>query len=400
MDVRWLLTSETVGAEHSVFGITVLLQGRSTTSIVTRTPKSSSTSFRARNRARRQRRCRARPGRGRLRSEERLPRVREHRRRARIHDLGIRGCGQSRGGWLHPLRRRPPGGVATHLSRSQEIAPPPHGTIGACARRRYGRAVLGGDHASATNRRHRPLLPTMQESLQTTHAVAGLLGTIPVLCMGLFAPPAAYLGARVEREPRLRSRSAHRGIRGRTGHCSERSACRSLDMADRRRDGPRRCPGPRGGQGELPLRPAGPTGVYTTGVQVGSALSAAIAVPIALWYGGWRTSLIVFSLVTIAMAGVWLLSRATRQPTSGPGAPASAPLAQPHRLVAGRDLLVDGVHVLRHQRLAPDSYVERGWGETAAGSLLAILNLVAIPAALIVPWLSDRVGTRRRWLSR
>jgi len=46
----------------------------------------------------------------------------------------------------------------------------------------------------------------------------------------------------------------------------------------------------------------------------------------------------------------------------------------------------------------PDSYVERGWGDTAAGSLLAILNLVAIPAALIVPWLSDRLGTRRRWL--
>jgi CP family cyanate transporter-like MFS transporter len=46
----------------------------------------------------------------------------------------------------------------------------------------------------------------------------------------------------------------------------------------------------------------------------------------------------------------------------------------------------------------PDSYVERGWGDTAAGSLLAILNLVAIPSALIVPWLSDRFGTRRRWL--
>jgi CP family cyanate transporter-like MFS transporter len=42
-----------------------------------------------------------------------------------------------------------------------------------------------------------PLLPAMQESLHTTHAVAGLLGTIPVLCMGLFAPPAAYLGARI-----------------------------------------------------------------------------------------------------------------------------------------------------------------------------------------------------------
>jgi CP family cyanate transporter-like MFS transporter len=46
----------------------------------------------------------------------------------------------------------------------------------------------------------------------------------------------------------------------------------------------------------------------------------------------------------------------------------------------------------------PDSYVERGWSLQAAGSLLAVLNLVAIPASFVVPWLSDRVGTRHGWL--
>ena len=29
-----------------------------------------------------------------------------------------------------------------------------------------------------------PLLPSVQDDLDVTHAVAGLLGTIPVLCMG------------------------------------------------------------------------------------------------------------------------------------------------------------------------------------------------------------------------
>jgi MFS transporter, CP family, cyanate transporter len=46
----------------------------------------------------------------------------------------------------------------------------------------------------------------------------------------------------------------------------------------------------------------------------------------------------------------------------------------------------------------PDSYVERGWSIERAGNLLALLNLVAIPAALIIPWLSDHIGGRRRWL--
>ena len=42
-----------------------------------------------------------------------------------------------------------------------------------------------------------PLLPAVQDDLDVTHAVAGLLATIPVLCMGLFAPPAPFLSGRV-----------------------------------------------------------------------------------------------------------------------------------------------------------------------------------------------------------
>ena len=37
-----------------------------------------------------------------------------------------------------------------------------------------------------------PLIPAIQLDLDTSHAVAGLLGTIPVLCMGLFYVRAAY----------------------------------------------------------------------------------------------------------------------------------------------------------------------------------------------------------------
>jgi MFS transporter, CP family, cyanate transporter len=36
-----------------------------------------------------------------------------------------------------------------------------------------------------------PLFPLIQDDLDVSHAVIGLLGTIPVLCMGLLAPPAA-----------------------------------------------------------------------------------------------------------------------------------------------------------------------------------------------------------------
>ena len=50
-----------------------------------------------------------------------------------------------------------------------------------------------------------PLLPPIQDDLDVTHAVAGLLGTIPVLCMGLFAPPAPFLSGRVGSRARDRA---------------------------------------------------------------------------------------------------------------------------------------------------------------------------------------------------
>src|SRR5215203_2424621 len=67
MDVRWLLTRDTVGAEHSVFGITVFPPGSKLDICVAdaRDPVPGHEVLellrvRARDRARRRRRCRAR----------------------------------------------------------------------------------------------------------------------------------------------------------------------------------------------------------------------------------------------------------------------------------------------------------------------------------------------------
>jgi CP family cyanate transporter-like MFS transporter len=46
----------------------------------------------------------------------------------------------------------------------------------------------------------------------------------------------------------------------------------------------------------------------------------------------------------------------------------------------------------------PDAYAERGWTAAEAGVLLAMMNLTAIPASFLVPWLSDRTGRRSPFL--
>jgi MFS transporter, CP family, cyanate transporter len=245
-----------------------------------------------------------------------------------------------------------------------------------------------------------PLLPEIQESLDTSHAIVGLLATIPVLCMGLFAPPAAYLAARVGTRAGIAWALALIGVFGVARAVSPGAALLILltwpvgigmglagalvPVAVKER---------------FPVRPAGPTGIYTTGIQVGSALSAAVAVPLAGWYGGWRWSLAVFSFVTCALAGVWLVltrheSRHERPATRPPRLPWGSGVAW--LLVALFSLMASTYYGIN--AWLPDSYVERGWSIERAGNLLALLNLVAIPAALIIPWLSDHIGGRRRWL--
>ncbi len=246
-----------------------------------------------------------------------------------------------------------------------------------------------------------PLLPEIQDSLQTTHAVVGLLATIPVLCMGLFAPPAAFLSARVG--TRMAITIAAVLLIGVFGLARAASPSVVLVLLFTWPIGV--------GMGlagalvpvavkeHFPVRPAGPTGVYTTGIQIGSALSAAVAVPLAAWYGGWRASLAAFSLVTVVLAGAWVVltrhepahERRLERPPRLPWRSRVAWL-----LVALFSLMASTYYGII--AWLPDSYVERGWSTQAAGSLLAVLNLVAIPAAFLVPWLSDRVGTRHAWL--
>ena len=245
-----------------------------------------------------------------------------------------------------------------------------------------------------------PLLPEIQDSLGTTHAVVGLLGTIPVLCMGIFAPPAAYLSARVGTRAAITWSVLLIGVFGVARAAAPSAALVVLftwpvgvgmGLAG--------AVVPVAVKERFAERPAGPTGVYTTGIQVGSALSAALAVPLAAWYGGWRASLAAFSLVSLAIAGLWVLL--TRHEAAHERRPERPPRLPWHSRVAWLLVVLFGSMASTYYGLnawLPDSYVERGWSTRSAGSLLAVLNLVAIPASFLVPWLSDRVSTRHAWL--
>ena len=216
--------------------------------------------------------------------------------------------------------------------------------------------------------------------------------------MGLFAPPAAYVAGRL-------------GTRAAIGACLAGIAIFGLLRAA--------APGaplvltltvPIGiGMGVagalLPVavkerfahRPAFASGVYTTGINMGSALSSALAVPIAAAFGGWRASLAVFSAATILCFIGWMLLT----PPAGERATTTPP-----RLPLGRRIVWALVAVFALQSIVyygliswmPDSFQERGWSDQAAGALVGVMSIAALPSGLLLPFFADRLGSRRQWL--
>jgi CP family cyanate transporter-like MFS transporter len=246
-----------------------------------------------------------------------------------------------------------------------------------------------------------PLIPEIQDDLDTSHAVVGLLATIPVLCMGLFAPFAAHLARRVG------TRSAFAvalGLLGVAGALRAGAPGAALVVA---------LTVPVGiGMGlgnalpalvvreRLPRRPATATGVYTTGIQIGSTVAAALAIPLAAAFGGWRAALATFSIAAVCLAVVWLVL--TRGGTAHVR-PVSPAARLPWRSgVAWRLAAIFSLMGMSYYGLnawLPDAYQEEhGWSDTSAGVLLALMNLTAIPASFLVPWASDRHGGRRPFL--
>jgi len=147
-------------------------------------------------------------------------------------------------------------------------------------------------------------------------------------------------------------------------------------------------------------RPGFATGVYTSGITIGSALAAALAVPLAHAAGGWRTPLLSFGAASTGLAALWLwLTRTEPQHVRVDLRPLRLPLRNPlaWRLVAAFFFMSSVFYGLN--AWLPDAYVERGWSESSAGALLAVLNTVTIPCGFFVAWAADHWGSRRLWLA-
>jgi CP family cyanate transporter-like MFS transporter len=243
-----------------------------------------------------------------------------------------------------------------------------------------------------------PLIPEIQDDLDTSHAVAGLLGTIPVLCMGLFAPLGAYLGGRIGARTAMAIALALIGAFGvlRTVFPSPWLVV-LLTFPVGVGMGLGNAIAPIAVRERVPDTPATGTGTYTTGIQIGSTLSAALAVPVAAAFGGWQAALVAFSAVTLGLLVGWLALTRGGDPHTPAGFPHPPWRSRVAWLLVCVFALMASAYYGLNAWLA-DAYAEEGWSESSAGLLLAMMNLTAIPASFVIPWLSERRGGRRPWL--
>ena len=151
-----------------------------------------------------------------------------------------------------------------------------------------------------------PLIPAIQDDLDISHAVAGLLGTIPVLCMGVFALPAPALTRRYGSRLAIAACLALIGGFGVARAAAPGAAgVIALTFGVGLGLGFAQALMPVAVKERFADRPAFVTGIYVLGINIGSAISSALAVPIADAAGSWRWSLAAFSIMTCALVAAW-----------------------------------------------------------------------------------------------
>jgi MFS transporter, CP family, cyanate transporter len=241
-----------------------------------------------------------------------------------------------------------------------------------------------------------PLLPLIRTDLGLPAGIAGLLTTIPVLCMGLFAPIGPQVAAR------LGTRVAFAGcLLLIIGFGLLRSVIPPVELVLAATLGIGIGIGTAGAipsmvvSQRIASRPALGTGAYAGGIVAGSTLAAAFAVPLAV-DGDWRRALATISTLSLLSLAAWLLLVR--------GDPSLRPRDQPARRLPWRNrtgwllIALFGLQSILFYGIVawlPNVFVERGWTPNTAGALIAVFNGVGLLTTIGLPLVADRLGSRR-----
>ncbi len=243
------------------------------------------------------------------------------------------------------------------------------------------------------------LLPELKQALNLSGAQAGYLTTLPVLCMGLFAPFAPRLAQRsgIERTLSLVlaliiAGTALRGVLGTaglflgTGLAGAGIALGNVLL-------------PSLVKRDFPDRAALMTGLYTMGLVGGAALAAAVTLPLTRSLGNrWDLGLALWAVPGLVALAAWtpIALRASGRPAGGRHILPVEGLRR-DRLALAVTLFMGLQSALAYCVLgwmAP-MLRDRGLGGTEAGLVTSMSILVQVAACLLTPMAASRCRDQR-----
>ncbi|MGC3874992.1 MFS transporter [Halomonas sp. GXIMD04776] len=244
-----------------------------------------------------------------------------------------------------------------------------------------------------------PLLIRIQQDLGLSASAIGALTTLPVLCLGLFAPLALRLSRQLGAE-----RALSLGLlllafalvlRASSNipllYLGTLMAGAAIGIAGTLLPGLVKR--------ELPQGADVVTGVYTMALCLGGALGAGLTVPLSNWLGDWRFGLGSWALLALLALTAWRLSMP--HPRSGTGVHTRVQHPKPRLMRSVLAWQVTG-YMGCQSSLAyivfgwlPVLLQHRGLDESEAGWLLATSITCQLATALGAPWLA-RLGRDQR----
>ncbi|MDN3521019.1 MFS transporter [Halomonas ramblicola] len=242
-----------------------------------------------------------------------------------------------------------------------------------------------------------PVLTRIQQDTGLPAVAIGALTTLPVLCLGLFAPLAPWLAKRLGPERALAAALLLlagglllRGIPAVTAlFLGTLMVGAAIGVAGTLL--------PALVKRELPTGADLMTGVYTMALCLGGALGAGLSIPLADRLGGWPLGLASWATLALLALVAWGALAPRRERTALPGGGGSMReiLGQP---LAWQVMLLMGLQ----SSLAyivfgwlPTLLVARGYSEAEAGWIMGASVMVQLVSALSAPWLA-RLGRDQR----
>ncbi len=247
-----------------------------------------------------------------------------------------------------------------------------------------------------------PVLPALVGDLGLSNAAAGVIAAVPLLMMGVMAVPGGRLadrwGASRTLTLGLALLGAGGGLRAMATGVPTLLAFSLLFGVG---IGVAQPALPRLIRAAFRDRVGYATGVYTSGLIAGQVLAASISGPLLVPALGWRGALALWGVLAAAALVPWRLLGPRDLPLAAAVVPevagraAWAPWRDTRIWVISLLYVGQGLTYLLLATWLPAIYGDLDLDAAGSGARLALLTGSCLPAGLLLPALSDRIGSRR-----